>query len=357
LSERASRSIASRRARISAAIAAALLTPAIAAAHGPDSGGDVDVRLDPLAPELAGVRVQVHRTVAYQLVVENTTDRVLEVIDERGVAFVRIGPTGVEGNLSAPAWYRGYAPEGRVPPSLLERLKKGESPEPRWVRARREPTWGWFDARIDPEAKRAEHGQRAFAVPVRICGTASALRGRFVPEPPRKGTLRARLLSGSELAPGVRISLVPGRAASFLLQSESHETVTVLGRDGEPFVRISPAGVEANLRSATFAEVARLRGGADLALEPQADAPTQWQRLTDVPSYGWVDLRTAYPESDVPAAVAAGRERVELLHWSVPIRIGAADEAPVVRVEGVTEWNPFPADRRKESHRERGHHE
>ena len=123
----------------------------------------------------------------------------------------------------------------------------------------------------------------------------------------------------------------------------------MLGRDGEPFVRLSPAGVDANLHSATFAEVARVRGGASLALEPQAGAPPHWERITNTPSWGWVDLRTAYAEGDVPESVATGGKRVELLRWFVPVRIGAAEEAPVVRVEGVTEWKPFPAKPAKPS--------
>jgi hypothetical protein len=318
------------------------LFPAAAAAHGPDTSGELDVRLDPLGPELAGVRAQVQRTVKHQLVIENSTDRVLEVLDERGVPFVRIGPEGVEGNLSSPAWYRGYAPDGRVPPDLLARIARGESPEPRWVRARREPTWGWFDARVavDDHAP-AAHGPRPFEVPVRIGGVATALRGRFVARPKPTGALATRLLSPSELAPGVRIALVPGRVASFLLQSDAQDPVTVLGRDGEPFVRLSPAGVDANLHSATFADAARLRGGASLALAPDADAAPRWERLTATPSYAWIDLRTAYPEDGVPERVAKGSERAELLRWAVPVRIGAGNDAPVVRVEGVTEWQPF----------------
>ena len=339
-----------------AALAFALasgVAPAPVSAHGPDAAAELDVRLDPLAPELAGVRAQVQRTVTHQLVIENATDRVLEVLDERGVPFVRIGPEGVEGNLSSPAWYRGYAPEGRVPPDLLERIKRGEPPADRWVRARREPAWGWFDARVAAdEHAPAAHGPRRFEVPVRIGGVASALRGRFVPLPKPTGTLVTRLLTAGELAPGVRITLVPGRVASFLLQSDVQEPVTVLGRDDEPFVRLSPAGVEANLHSATFADAARLRGGASLALEPSADAEPRWERLTPTPSYGWVDLRTAYPEHGVPEKVAKAGKRVELLRWAVPVRIGVGDDARVVRVEGVTEWKPFAATppRSREAH-------
>ncbi len=317
----------------------------VARAHGPSPDDkEVEARLDPLAPELAGVRAQVHRTVEYQLVIENTTDRVLEVLDERGVAFVRIGPAGVEGNLASPAWYRGLAPEGQVPKKLSERLKRGEAVAAHWVRAQREPTWGWFDARLVPEEHEpGKHAARRFEVPVRLGDVASALRGRFVAQPPRTGALAARLLSDTDLAPDVHISLVPGRAGSFLLQNDSPEPITVLGRDGEPFVRLSPDGVDANLRSATFAEVARLRGGASLALEPRADAAPHWERLTSAPRFGWVDPRTVFADGNVPEAVARGSKSVEMLRWAVPVRIGAAENSRVVRVEGVTEWVPFPA--------------
>ncbi len=332
--------------------AAAALVATAAGAHGPDPSGDdeFDVRLDPLGPELAGVRAQVHRTVAYQLVVENTTERVLEVLDERGVAFVRIGPEGVEGNLAAPAWYRSVAPEGRVPPRVLERAQSGEPFEPRWVLARREPSWGWFDARLETEAnghaaKHAGAAARRWEIPVRIGGERSALRGRFIAPPPRTGALSARLLSDPRLAPGVRISLLPGEAGSFFLESVSDQPVTVLGRDGEPFLRLGPAGVEANLHSATFAEVARLRGGTGLLLEPRADVPPQWQRVSSAPRYAWVDLRTAYGEAQVPVAVVKKGVRTELVRWVVPVRIGEGDDAALVRVEGVTEWAPFPARR------------
>ena len=325
-----------------------------ARAHGPDaSDSGVEARLDPLAADLAGVRAQVQRTVAYQVVLENTSDRVLEVLDERGVAFVRIGPSGVEGNLAAPAWYRSVAPEGRVPPRVLEGARSEKPPAPRWVLARREPSWGWFDARLATADERAARPGVAAAerweIPVRIGGKRSALRGRFIAPPPRTGAISARLLSDPRLAPGVRISLLPGEAGSFFLESVSEQPVTVLGRDGEPFVQLGPGGAEANLHSATFAEAARLRGGTGLLLEPRADLPPRWQRVSSAPSYAWVDLRTAYG-GEVPDAVQKTGKPAELLRWAVPVRIGAGDDAALLRVEGVTEWKPFPAEPAKRSH-------
>jgi hypothetical protein len=360
-SERATtRSSSSARARFGALplLVAALLLPAAADAHGGDLAGfdgAVDARLDPLAPELAGVRVQLHRTAANQLVIENRTERTLELLDEHGVAFVRIGPGGVEGNLASPAWYQGFAPEGgRVPPELLERARKGEPLAARWALARREPTWGWFDARlqVEPNGHAPKPGAATPArweIPVRIGGEPSALRGRFVPRPKPVGMLHARLVTAGELAPGVRISLLDGRAAAFFLESASEELVTVLGRDGEPFLRVGRFGVEANLHSATFAEVARLRGGTGLLLEPRADAEPRWQRVSSAPRYAWVDLRTAYADGEVPEAVVKGGVAVELLRWVVPVRIGTGEDASLVRVEGRTVWEPFHVDRPQRS--------
>ena len=178
---------------------------------------------------------------------------------------------------------------------------------------------------------------------------ARCAAGSFAP-PPRTGTLSARLLSDPRLAPGVRISLLPGEAGSFFLESVSEQPVTVLGRDGEPFVRLSPGGVEANLHSATFAEVARLRGGTSLALEPRADVPPRWQRVSTAPSYGWVDLRTAYAEARSPRRCR--RPASPPSCCAGPCRCGSAPPRMrrVVRVEGVTEWKPFPAKPAKPSH-------
>lgn len=348
-----------RRARPAAAVATRIacwialsLAAAPAVAHGPEpgsSGGELDAQLDALPPELDGLAVQIHRTVAPQLVLENRTGRVLEVLDGQGLAFLRIGPEGVHGNLAAPAWYRSLAPEaGTVPPEVAERARSGEPVPPRWVPVKRGPSWGWFDERLEarPGTHRAGHGEAKprWEVPVRLGDTASALRGRFVERPAPTGTLRARLRSDGQLAPGVRISLLPGRPGSFFLKSESQQVVTVLGSDGEPFLRFGAFGVEANLHSPTYSEVARLRGtAADPVESGDAEGRPGWRSLSPVPSYGWVDPRTTPAEGRVPVDAGGTGQRVELLEWRLPVRVGSGEDAVLVHVEGVTAWEPFQA--------------
>jgi hypothetical protein len=316
-------------------VLALVLAAATAGAHSPDpAAGALEPRLDALAPGLAELRVQLRRSLGPQLVLENPGERTLEVLDVRGVAFLRIGPDGVFGNLASPAWYHSLAPEAAgVPPELAKLLREGVAVPDRWVRVAKEPSWGWFDTRLDPEQAGgggAHAKPETWSVPVRLGDTKGALRGRFVPSPQPTGRLQPRMRSDAELAPGVRVTLVPGLGGSLLLTSRSPEPVTVLGHDGAPFLRFGPDGVEANLRSATFAHSARLRGGAELAMQAAADGGPHWQRLSSVPSHAWIDPRTT------PDAAREAPQR-----WRVPVRIGLGDDAALVHIEGETTWEAF----------------
>jgi hypothetical protein len=119
-----------------------------ARAHG---GGDGRVRAvldEPLPRALDGMRIETHRTIAPQLVVENPTPRVLEVLDESGAAFVRIGPGGVEANVAARAWFQTLGPDAPIPGALRDGTH-----EPRWVHASATHSFGWFEPRLDASAR------------------------------------------------------------------------------------------------------------------------------------------------------------------------------------------------------------
>src|SRR5690606_18364071 len=118
--------------------------------------------------------------------------------------------------------------------------------------------YGWFEPRLDASDvvvphRVAEAGRRAevgrFAIPVRFGGERSELRGafRFVPRP--AGTAHARLVSPAEIAPGVRVRVLPGETPGLLVANESAEPLVVVGESGEPFLRIGPDGAFANVAS------------------------------------------------------------------------------------------------------------
>jgi hypothetical protein len=284
-----------------------------------DDHANVRVELDPLPAALAGVRVEVHRTIGPQLVIENATAKTLEVLDDTGMPFLRIGPNGVEGNVNARALYTTYSPAA-VPPAAAG------SNEPRWQQVRSEPSFGWFESRVDParaalppsviaEQRAADVGR--WEIPLRLDGTPVLLAGRFRYEPPAAGVYSPRLTSPREVAPGVKVTLLPGQVPGLLVENATSRALLVMGAEGEPFLRIGPAGVEANVRSQTWRASARQH-------DRLASAGSDWQRVASVPRFSWVEPRAAQKQSE----------------WQIPMRLG---DDPL-QVTGVTVWRPFDRD-------------
>lgn len=246
------------------------------------------------------MRVELHHTIAPQLVLANPTARVVEVLDPDGVAFLRIGPEGVEANLAARAWYQTYAPGMPVPASA------GTGGEARWRKVHGAPSFGWFDPRLESGGVGEGHdaggaggaaGAGRWSVPLRVDGEVVVLAGRFRREPEASGRYHARLTSASEIAPGVRVRLLPGRTPGLLVTNESREVLAILDEDGEPFLRVGPRGVEANVGSAAW----RRSGRASLAPAGDAAGPA-WQRVSTVPRFGWLDPRAAAGAGTAPPA-------------------------------------------------------
>jgi hypothetical protein len=296
-----------------------------------DGHNGVRAEIDPLPPALRGVRVEVHRTMGPQLVLDNRGGRTVEVLDETGAPFVRIGPRGVEGNVAAPSWYRTYSPAAAVPAAAAD------GAAPRWLRAGAEPAFGWFEVRIDaariavPEAVRAAGAAAdlgAWAVPLRIDGEPVVLTGRFRYEPPPAGVFVSRLIGSPVLAPSVRVTLLPGRVPGMMVHNSDARPLVVYGVDGEPFLRLGPDGVEANLHSPTWRASGRA-GVAAAAVDP-GGAPA-WRRVAAVPRYSWIEPRAGQP-ADAPGH--------EPRRWRVPMRLG---DQPV-EVTGEVVWRPIGSD-------------
>ena len=309
--------------------------PALAHEGNPE----IRVELDAPAPALEGVEVAVVTSVTDQLVVENTSPHVLEVLDDNGDAFLQIGPDGVSANLNSEGWYQTNNPFGLS--EVPERATAGAEPD--WAKVAADPSWGWFDHRLHPEnvvlpPEVAEAGEPArlarWTVPVRWRGEERAFTGAIVYRP-----LRGSVLAEMVMPPDVRgltIAVLQGRVPGLFLENGTGETVVVQGADGEPFLRFNDKGVQANRHSPSWLAARRADAG-DLSVELiDPSLPPDWERVSQVPRFGWVEPRAAYPEEEPPEDVIAARDRTTLLEWAVPMDVGGER----VVATGHTLWDP-----------------
>src|SRR5438552_3023202 len=110
------------------------------------------------------------------------------------------------------------------------------------------------------------------------------------------------------------------------LVNRTSTEVVVLGYQGEPFLRVGPAGVFENRRSPSLYQNRPLPFGASTTTLPrQADAaaaPT-WHRISSGQVVRWRDRRTRW-EGKAPDVVRAtrGRTRVVVTSWTIGLRRG-----------------------------------
>ena len=316
------------------------VAPGMARAHQ-GAREDVRVVLDGIEPPVAGLRVQVYDdALAPQLVLENQSSRVLEIFDEQGRAFVRIKAAGVAADFAASAWYRSLSPGGAPVP---ERAGAAAA-EPEWRAVRAQPSWGWFDPRLDKERAELHPASDVpvtlgqWRVPARLGAQALEIRGHFLYLPHPGGVFMARLTSGAEPAPGVRVTLAPGRPPALLLENTGVHPVSVLGVDDEPFLRVSADGVEANLASPTWQDLGRYRGLSDPGHGVAGGAP-RWRRVSLAPRYSWLEPRAGMPSVGEADGPRPDNMRAKVKAWQVPVLVGRRRLA----IQGVVEWVPLPS--------------
>ena len=136
-------------------------------------------------------------------------------------------------------------------------------------------------------------------------------------------------------------AFVVGGDDRLLVRNLGRQVVVILGYEGEPYLRFSPRGVEANLRSpATYLNRARLpRGPAPQIADPSA--PPRWRRVARTNNYSWHDHRIHWMRAEPPQVVAAApRQSHRIFDWRVP---GTADGRRFA-VVGFLGYAPPPAE-------------
>jgi hypothetical protein len=321
-----------------ALLSAALTAPRVAA-HEQDP--HVRTVVESVIPALPpGVTVDVRNTaVSAEMLVENHTPTEVQVLSAAGRTFLRIGPQGVLGDLATPEWYQSNNPYGSA--NIPTRAAVPNAP-PFWGRASHEPAWGWFEHRMHPKAlldlpPAPASGVQTISrwiVPLRYGTQDFRVLGR-VDYVTFKGGYKAVLTSTPTPFDGVKVSVIPGRLPGVFLDNPGTVPVVVTGRSGEPFLRIGPAGTEANLHSPSWVD--NLKGHGDTpTVEADAAAPPQWQPIHPEPRMLWLETRGFYTKEIPPAEISARTEPTVLLRWSVPLTRGAA----TATLTGTTSYVP-----------------
>ena len=122
----------------------------------------------------------------------------------------------------------------------------------------------------------------------------------------------ARLAGVSPAAPSVRPQVLGGDLKLQLTVSGSH-TVVVLGLLGEPFLRFTPAGVDANAASPT-AWNSRVISAGDAVKSARAPA---WRRVSGGHTYSWHENRLR----PAPVVRDGGTTARRVASWSIPLLV------------------------------------
>lgn len=340
--------------RFARLIAAALAGVAAIVASGAGPAGaheevpGVRAVLDSVDPPLPdGVVVQARISVADQLLVENRTDTNLFVLGDEGEPFLRIGPDGTYANVKSPAWFRSNDPTGAaVPPEDVD-----PKAEPVWARVTSEPVWGWFDHRLhrgqltrpppveDPDKPVV---LEEWTVPMRYGDMAVSVKGHREYQFP-SGFFTSRVVGHPpELDVFALNGVVP--AVTVVRTSSGGPMITVLGAAGEPMLRWTADGVEANEASPTWVFSQEAKGGyrrtgaVDAVGAVGANEAPRWVRLPS-PQVTWLDRRGQLAVEGHEPEI--GDSKV----WRVPVLIGERRAEIVAETRyGEMEARPVPND-------------
>lgn len=253
-----------------------------------------DVSLTLQASAHPAIIMQLHQgDIAPQIVIENRSGKRLEILDTHGQAFLRVSPNGVEADIASPEWRAVINPTGTL-------STPAQTVTPQWKKVRKEPSYGWFDLRLNSEPVDVPKefvllGRSAplqdWVIPARLDGKPYEIRGQFIYQPPNRGYVKTLLRSPAELRPGIQVQLAGGRTPALFVRNDSQQTVRVLDAKNKLLHTIKPG-----------------------------------QRKT------WLEPRTAYsgapPKPDAPAQ--------PLGEWHVPLTV----DDQRLSIHGIHQWTP-----------------
>jgi hypothetical protein len=131
---------------------------------------------------------------------------------------------------------------------------------------------------------------------------------------------------------------------SIELRNDTDRVVTVLGYQGEPYLRIGPRGVWQNARSpAVFLNRTRIPTRSAPHDQYDAKATPRWVKVSSAPVRSWHDHRTHVMSSDPPIVERdPGHRHVVIANWKVPVLDGGTRHSIVGDATYIPPASPWP---------------
>jgi hypothetical protein len=276
---------------------------------------NLDVVLDRVSPQPPQLDVQIVNTLAPQMLISNRTGKTLEILDSRGIPVIRIAPDRTWVNAFTPAYYSEHPMHDRSDAAAAAKA-------PRWVLASHEPSWGWFDPRIQTASAPAPS---KWHIDMRLGTQPIVVSGQFRARRVSNGYWMPAMLTPHEIAPQVQVTIIPGVVPAVTIANSGHEPVTVIGARGEPFLRIGPDGVFANAISPTWMQSGRAPETTSPIAFTTDPKTARWTKISPGTRYTWLEWR-ARCSDDRPAHTP--------MPWQIPLII----DGKSIPLRGETNW-------------------
>jgi hypothetical protein len=155
----------------------------------------------------------------------------------------------------------------------------------------------------------------------------------------RPTNYQTRVLGVRPKAPGLSVRVVD-LGTKLELTNSSRVDVVVLGYEGEPYLRVGPAGTFENLRSPAHYLNRTTKGTTHVPASADAHAPPQWHHSGTGRTVRWHDHRAHWMGSSDPPGVQRHPDATQLVqHWTVTLRRAGV----TVRVVGDVRWVAGPS--------------
>ncbi|HEV7886105.1 MAG TPA: hypothetical protein VGO92_00990 [Acidimicrobiales bacterium] len=152
---------------------------------------------------------------------------------------------------------------------------------------------------------------------------------------------RTELKAVTPQVPGLKFRVIE-TGSRMELDNKTGQEAVVLGYQDEPYLRVGPAGVFENTRSAATYLNASRRGTTPVPSTASPTAAPEWRKVSSGTTARWHDHRTHWMGTQDPPIVrrAPGRVHVVVPEWLVQVRMA---DATMVAVTGDLVWVPAPS--------------